>query len=474
MMLFVVARLGSGKGNNNAFFRADRKSPWWVVAFGMIGASLSGVSFISVPGMVVTNDMTYMQLCIGFFFGYLVVAFVLLPLYYKMNLTSIYTYLNRRFGTSAYQTGAWTFLISKLFGASVRLFLVCVILHRYVFDAIGCPFVFVVCGVVGIIWLYTLRGGIKSLVWTDALQTLCLIVALLMVAYHLCHLNGFTPQEAFSYISENPKSQWFVWSDWASPQHFIKQFLSGIFIVVVMTGLDQDMMQKNLTCKSLRDAQKDMCTYGFFFIPMNWLFLCVGVLMLTFVANNGITLPTNGDDILPMLCAGGYLGDVVLILFSFGVISAAFSSADSALTALTTSFCVDIMRMNDDSLTSQKLRKRVHTIIAFMMIVLILLFESLNNTSVIDAIYVMASYTYGPLLGLFSFGLFTKRTPRGRWLPIVCILSPLLCLVVDHVSTMRFNYHIGYELLLLNGFLTFCGLLVLSYNAPSKKLVKSR
>ena len=266
LLLFAVSRKAGGAGDNDTFFRGNRRSPWWAVAFGMIGASLSGVSFVSVPGMVRDVDMTYMQMCVGFFFGYLVVAFVLLPLYYKLNLTSIYTYLDVRFGKTAYRTGASFFLLSKMLGAAARLYLVCLILQNYVFGSMGVPFEITAAGTVFLIWLYTFRGGIKSLVWTDALQTLCLITALVLILYQLCRLNDFTVTEAIRYVTESPYGRWIEWDDWTSRQHFAKQFFSGVFIVIVMTGLDQDMMQKNLTCKNLRDAQKDMCSYGLSFI----------------------------------------------------------------------------------------------------------------------------------------------------------------------------------------------------------------
>lgn len=428
----------------------------------MIGASLSGVSFVSVPGMVQSIDMTYMQMCVGFFFGYLVVAFVLLPLYYKYNLTSIYSYLDVRFGKRAYRTGASFFLLSKLTGAAARLYLVCLILQTYVLDAIGIPFWVTAGGVVWLICLYTFQGGIKTLVWTDALQTFCLIAALLLILYQVCRLSGFTPGEAMEYISASPHSRWIEWEDWGSKQHFVKQFFSGIFIVIVMTGLDQDMMQKNLTCKNLKDARKDMCSYGFLFIPLNWLFLCLGILLLALASKEGIALPENGDSILPFLCAEGYLGSAVLVLFTIGIIAAAFSSADSALTALTTSFCVDLLDVERRYRKPEQVRKWVHGGIALLFVVFILLFEAVNNSSVIDAIYMIASYTYGPLLGLFGFGMFTRRVPRGKWIPYICVAVPVFCYGLDRLTANMLNYHFGYELLMLNGLLTFAGFYAVS------------
>jgi len=447
-----------GKGDNDAFFRGNRRSPWWAVAFGMVGASVSGVSFVSVPGMIITENMTYMQMCVGFFLGYLVVAFVLLPLYYRLKLTSIYTYLDLRFGRTAYRTGASFFLLSKMLGAAARLYIVCLILQQYVFGGMGIPFAVTAVATVFLIWLYTFRSGIRSLVWTDALQTLCLMVALGWMVYELCRLNGFSLNEAWHFVQSSPYSQWIEWNEWSSPRHFVKQFLSGIFIVIVMTGLDQDMMQKNLTCKNLRDAQKDMCTYGFVFIPLNYLLLALGVLLLALASKEGIPVPSRGDDLLPLFCAEGYLGKGVLVLFTIGIIAAAFSSADSALTALTTTFCVDILDVERKFASPERVRKRVHALLALCFIGFILLFEKVNNSSVIVAIFVMASYTYGPLLGLFGFGLFTKRMPDSRMVPLVCVLAPLGCYVLDCLSQACWGYKFGYELLLLNGLLTFGGL----------------
>lgn len=459
-ILMLISRWMSGKGDNDAFFRGSRKSPWWAVAFGMIGASLSGVSFVSVPGMVTHSDMTYMQMCIGFFFGYLIVAYVLLPLYYKLNLTSIYTYLNERFSLTAYRTGASFFLLSKMLGAAARLYLVCIILQQYVLGAMGIPFWLTALIIVFLIWIYTFRGGIKTLVWTDSLQTFCLLATLLLIIYRLCMLNDLDLIQAWQHVVNNPHSRWLVWDDWSSRQHFVKQFLSGVFIVIVMTGLDQDMMQKNLTCKSLRDAQKDMITYGFFFIPINWLFMAMGVLLITFAQSHGIVLPAQSDSILPLFCAQGYLGQGVLVLFTIGIIAAAFSSADSALTALTTSFCIDILDVEHRYNNPVRVRCRVHVVMALLFAGFILLFGALNSTSLLDAVYIIASYTYGPLLGLFVYGLFMKGHPRSWCVPFICIASPVLCYALDAYTVAHYDYKFGYELLMLNGMLTFLGLAV--------------
>lgn len=425
-----------------------------MVAFGMVGASISGITFVSVPGMVLKTDMTYLQMCIGFIFGYFIIGLVLLPVYYKLNLTTIYTYLKGRLGKRAYMTGASFFLISKMTGAAVRFYVVCIILQKFVLDAFGVPFPITVITLVSLIWLYTRRSGIKTLVWTDTFQTFCMFAALILIIYNVIEKLGMTTPEAVAAIANDVHSRVFVFDDWVSRQNFWKQFLSGVFVAVVMTGLDQDMMQKNLTCKSLRDAQKDVCSYGFAFVPANLLFLSLGVLLTFLASRSGMALPQQGDDLLPMFAASGRLGDGVVVLFTIGVVAAAFSSADSALTALTTSFCVDIMGRQED----EKLRRRAHIGVALVFVGFILAFKALNSTSVIDAIYILCSYTYGPLLGLFAFGLLTKRKTYDRMVPYICVASPAICLVLDNVTASTTGYKFGYELLMLNGLLTFLGL----------------
>ena len=456
--LFLFSRLTNKNADNDTFFRGNRKSPWYMVAFGMVGASISGVTFVSVPGMVMRSDMTYLQVCLGFIFGYAAVAFVLLPVYYRHNLTTIYSYLDKRLGTEAYKTGSWFFILSKMTGAAVRFYVVCIILQQYVFDTLGIPFYVTVVAMVFLIWLYTRRGGIKTLVWTDTFQTTCLFTALVLIVLTASESLGSGVTEVFRKVNESDMSRIFVFDDPRSTQYFWKQFLSGIFIVVVMTGLDQDMMQKNLTCKTLCEAQKDMCTYGFAFFPANFLFLSLGVMLVMLAEGNGIALPHTGDELLPMFAASGYMGQMVLVMFTIGIVAASFSSADSALTSLTTCCCVDIFnRLSDESF-----RKKVHFSLAFIFAAFIICFKLVNSTSVIDAIYIMCSYTYGPLLGLFAFALFTRRIPLGRWVPVVALSSPVLCFVVDSVSQSLWNYRFGYELLMLNGTLTFSGLWLLS------------
>ena len=452
-ILFGISHLTSRKANNDTFYRANRRAPWYMVAFGMIGASISGITFVSVPGMVLTSQMTYLQMCLGFIVGYLVIAFVLLPLYYRLNLTSIYTYLGQRLGMRSYKTGASFFLLSKMTGAAVRFYVICIILQQFVFTPAGIPFAVNVIVMVALIWLYTRRGGIGTLVFTDSFQTLCLFTALIMIILSVISQLNLSVREAVSAIASSDMSRIFVFDDWLSPHHFVKQFLSGAFIAIVMTGLDQDMMQKNLTCKTLRDAQKDMCTYGVAFVPANLLFLALGVL-LTMVLGSGL----KGDEMLPTFIQGSADSSLLTLLFTIGIVAASFSSADSALTSLTTCFCVDIRQQPDN----EALRKRVHIAMCLFFVLFILLFRQINSTSLIDAIYILASYTYGPLLGLFVFGLFTKKQPNDTFVPYICIISPLLCYLLDLIAQHLWGYRFGYELLMLNGLLTFAGLWVSS------------
>ena len=453
-VLLIYSRVIACGSGNDAFYRGNRRSPWYMVAFGMVGASISGVTFVSVPGMVNVSDMAYMQTCLGFILGYMAVAFLLLPVYYRYNLTTIYSFLQRRLGDRSYKTGASFFLLSKMTGAAVRFYVVCIILQRFVFDGMGLPFPVTVMSMVLLIWLYTHRGGIKTLVWTDSLQTACMFIALFLIIYHTAQALDMGIGEAFQAVAADTRSRVFVFDDWMSRQYFWKQFVSGIFIVIVMTGLDQDMMQKNLTCKTLREAQKDMCTYGLAFVPANFLFLALGVMLSLLAERQGIPLPSVGDELLPMFAATGRLGGMVVILFTLGIVAASFSSADSALTSMTTSYCVDIRQRPHD----ERLRRRVHVGMACVFALFILMFRFVNSTSVIDAIYVMCSYTYGPLLGLFAFSLLTRRDVDDSLVPYIAIASPLICFVIDKVTLSCLGYHFGYELLMLNGLLTFIGL----------------
>lgn len=459
ILLLIAWITGRKSTNNDAFFLGNRKSPWYIVSIGMIGTSLSGVTFVSVPGMVRSIDMTYMQTVFGFFFGYILIAKVLLPLYYKLKLTSIYSYLGDRIGKRSYKTGASFFLLSKIVGAAARLYLVVLILQHYVFSTWNIPFWVTVIISIFLVWLYTYRSGIKTIIWTDTLQALCLVAMLVVIIWKVKDAMELDMGGMVQTLTENPHFRIFEFNDWHSTQHFVKQFFSGIFITIVMTGLDQDMMQKNLSCKSLKDAQKNMYTYGFAFTPVNFLFLALGVLLLSLASQKNIELPALNDDILPMFCTSGILGHSILIFFTIGIIAAAFSSADSALTALTTSFCVDILGVEkEEANKAKRTRLMVHLLISALFAIIILIFKAVNSRSVIDAIYMIASYTYGPLLGLFVFGLFTKKQPRDKYVPYICILSPLICFATDYLVKQHTGYAFGYEMLMLNGAITFFGL----------------
>ncbi|MDR3194557.1 MAG: sodium:solute symporter [Tannerella sp.] len=459
LLLLTAWITGRKNSNNAAFFLGNKRSPWYIVSIGMIGTSLSGVTFISVPGLVRQTDMSYMQLIFGFFFGYALIARILLPLYYKLKLTSIYSYLDGRIGRRGYRTGACFFLLSKLVGAAARLYLVVWILQTGVFDQWHIPFVVTAFISVFLVWLYTFRGGIKTIIWTDTLQAVCLVAMLVGIIWQVKERMNLDMTGMMQLIADSEHFRLFEFKDWGSTQHFVKQFLSGVFIPVVMTGLDQDMMQKNLSCRNLKDAQRNMYTYGTAFIPINFLFLCLGILLLALASQQQIALPAAGDELLPFFCTSGLLGSVTLLFFTIGIIAAAFSSADSALTALTTSFCVDILGIEKDAAPkARQTRMRVHVLMSAVFMLVIILFRMVNSRSLIDAIYMIASYTYGPLLGLFAFGLFTGRKPRNAQVPYVCIAAPLICYALDYGVFKCAGYKFGYEILMLNGALTFAGL----------------
>lgn len=460
--LFLISHLVSKKSSDNdAFFLGNKQSPWILVAIAMVGTSISGVTFVSVPGMVGKFDMTYMQMVFGFVVGYFIIAYVLLPLYYKLNLTTIYGYLEQRFGFFSYKTGASFFILSKIIGAAARLYLVAMILQTLVFDQWDIPFWVTVTGIILLIWGYTFRSGIKTIIWTDTLQTSCLILGAILIVWQVATKLDMNLPEAINAISSNDHSRIFVFDDWASKQNFFKQFFSGIFITIVMTGLDQDMMQKNLTCRNLKDAQKNMVTYGFAFAPINLLFLSLGILLLMFASQYGIDLPEKSDQILPVLAAE-HLGFPVLIFFTIGIIAAAFSSADSALAALTTSVCVDLLNIKkEDAVSAKKIRKKVHVLVSVVFLAVILLINCIQQENILDTIYKVASYTYGPLLGLFFFGLFTKINIKDKFTPIVCILAPIFSFVLENLLLTAYGYQVGYEILLFNGLLTAAGLFII-------------
>ena len=462
-ILFTVSYFSGRKADNAGFFTGNRRSSWYMVALAMIGASMSGVTYVSVPGMVATSSFGYLQMALGFTAGQLVIAYVLVPLFYRMNLTSIYEYLENRFGLSSYHTGAWFFFISKMLGAAVRLFLVCLTLQLLVFAPLELPFVLNVVVTVALVWLYTFRGGVKSLIWTDSLKTLCLIVSVVLCIVYIADGLGLDAGGLATLIRDSDMSRMFFFDDVNHKQYFFKQFLAGMFTMVAMTGLDQDMMQRNLSCRNSREAQKNMITSTIcqFFVIL--LFLMLGVLLYTFAASKGIHI-NNGDELFPLVATGGYFPLAVGVLFIIGLISSAYSAAGSALTALTTSFTVDILgAKNKDEARLARLRKRVHMGMAIGMGATIYVFGVLNNTSAIDAVYTLASYTYGPILGMFAFGVMTRRRVRDRYVPLVAVLSPVLCYVLQRNSAEWFGgYQFSYELLILNALFTCLGLWLLS------------
>lgn len=473
LLILISYLTGKDGDNNETFFKAKRQSPWYVVAFGMIGASLSGVTFISVPGWVEASQFSYMQVVFGYILGYFIIGTVLLPLYYRLNLTSIYTYLGERFGSNSYKTGSSFFLISRVVGASFRLFLIANVLQVIIFDEMGIPFWATVTLTIILIWLYTFKSGIKTIVWTDTLQTLFMLIAVGVATYSLYHDLGVAEVGIVKYISQSDLSQMFFFDNFKSAEYFWKQFFSGAFIAVVMTGLDQDMMQKNLTCKSLKDAQKNMFWFTIVLTIVNFFFLSLGLLLTVYGQQYGID--ANKDDLFPVL-AKDYLGTGVFIFFLIGLIAAAYSSADSALTSLTTSFSVDILNIEKkyDEKKQVRIRKLVHVLVSLLLILVIITFKYvIKNESVIAKLFVFAGYTYGPLLGLFSFGLFTKWKVNDRFVPLVAVLSPVLSYIIADRALAWFDFEFGFIILLLNGFLTFCGLTLLIKSSSPKHPVTS-
>jgi len=470
-MVLLLISWKSGKGaGNEAFFLGERKSPWYVVAFGMIGASLSGVTFISLPGWVADSQFSYMQMVLGYLLGYFVIANLLMPLYYRLQLTSIYTYLEQRFGRFSYKTGTSFFLLSKIIGASFRLFLVASVLQLTVFDAWNVPFFVTVIVTITLIWLYTYRGGIKTIIWTDTLQTFSMLTAVIVSIILITRSMDLSLGEMIGRVAASNDSRIWVFNNWHLENHFIKHFLSGAFIAIVMTGLDQDMMQKNLSCKNIKEAKKNMYLMSISLVPVNLVFLFLGAVLIQFAQFRGITVPEVTDNFFPMIATGGYLPQVVGVFFIVGIVAAAYSSADSALTALTTSFTVDVLegqRWEEQKLT--RARRWVHLMMSVVLGLVIMLFRVINDESVISAIFRMAGYTYGPLLGLYAFGLFTRLQVRDRWVPLLAILSPILSFVLSHFSEVLFNgYQFGFELLIVNGGIMFIALLLTSIRIEQK------
>ena len=459
LVLLFISRLTTKKSSYNDFFNANRSSPWYLVAFGMIGTSLSGVTFISVPGEVGNSNFSYFQVVLGYLLGYYVIAKVLLPLYYKLNLVSIYTYLDQRFGYYSYKSGAFFFLLSRTIGASFRLFLVAGVLQIAVFNQLGMPFYFSVLITILLIWVYTFKGGIKTIVWTDALQTFFMLSAVIITIFIILEEMNLSLFESIELVKNSQYSNIFYF-DWKSSNDFFKQFFSGAFIAIVMTGLDQDMMQKNLTCKNLEDAQKNIFWFCVILVIANLLFLSLGALLYIYSESLNIPIPQRSDDLYPLIALNN-LGEITSVIFLLGIIAAAYSSADSALTSLTTSFCIDFLNI-DNSSNKKRIRFFVHIGFSIILFVVILIFKEINDESVINSIFKAAGYTYGPLLGLFSFGIFTKHNVRDRYVLPICMLSPALSYLVNIYSEqLLFGYKFGFEILLLNGLITFLGLFLI-------------
>jgi Na+/proline symporter len=461
-VLVGISFLVGGSNDNDTFFKGNKSSPWYIVAFGMIGASLSGVTFISVPGAVEEGAMNYFQVVLGYIVGYAVIALVLLPLYYRLNLTSIYSYLDGRYGVAAQYTGSSFFIISRVVGASFRLYLVAGVLQTFVFNSMGIAFWQTVTITVLLIWVYTFRAGIKTIIWTDTLQTLFMLVALGVAIYFIADnleldgIGGIT-----SYVAKSDMSQIFFFDDWKSGQYFWKQFFAGMFITIVMTGLDQDMMQKNLTCRSLKDAQKNMFWFTIVLTIVNLVFLVLGVLLTAYAQKEGIT--ATKDDLFPTVAMNGNLGIGLGLMFILGLIAAAYSSADSALTSLTTSFSVDILKLENKK-NANWTRTAVHVGFSVLLILVIVIFNYLiNDASVINKLFTFAGYTYGPLLGLFAFGILTKLKVHHLAIPFIAIASPFIAYLISYLADSLFDFKFGFFILLLNGLLTFLGLLAASY-----------
>ena len=461
-ILIGISLLTSRKANSQTFFTGNRKSPWYVVAFGMVGTAISGVTFVSVPGEVGNSAFSYLQFIFGNIVGFWIVAAVLLPLYYRLNLVSIYTFLEQRFGYYSHKTGSFFFLISKLIGAAFRLFIVAVVLQIGFFDAFNIPFALTVTTTIGLVWVYTFRGGVKTIIWTDTLQTMFLIIAVIFTIISISKSFGWNSGTLINEIVNDSNSQIFFW-DWRSGNNFFKQFISGMFITIVIVGMDQDMMQKNLTCRNIKDAQKNMVVFSFSFLATVFLFLCLGALLYIYAYKNEITIPKNTDDLYPLL-ALNYFGLPVAIAFLLGIIAAAYSSADSALTALTTSFSIDFLNIEKyEERKIQKIKRWSHLMFSALLIFVILLFKAINNESIVVAVFRVAGYTYGPILGLFVFGMYSKRIVKDKWVPVVAVISPVICYFISKYSEIIFNgYQFGFELLILNGLITISGLWVIS------------
>ena len=464
VLLFAVTWLTTRKSDSESFYIGNKSSPWFVVAYGMIGASLSGVTFMSVPGWVGATQFSYLLVVAGYLIGYTVIATVLMPMYYRLNLTSIYSYLEQRFGFWSYKTGAFFFLLSRTIGASFRMFLVVNVLQVFVFDAWNIPFIVTVSIFIALIIAYTLKGGIKTIIWTDTLQTTFMLLAVGLSIYLISKDLHFDFRHLISTVWSSDYSN-IVVTDWHSKQFYLKQIVSGAFIAIVMTGLDQEMMQKNLSCRNIRDAQKNMFSFSLVLVFVNLMFLFLGAVLYLYSSNHGIELPGRTDDLFPMI-AIKYLGPLAGLVFIIGLISAAYPSADGALTSLTTSFTIDFLGLNKRANLNEDQKKRVrykvHISFALLLLFVIVVFRAINDRAVIDKLFTVAGYTYGPLLGLYAFGLFTRFQVIDKYVPYVAVSSPVFCYFLSDYSILLLNgYKFGFELLIINGLYTFTGLWLL-------------
>ena len=462
-VLFVVAWVSGRRADNAGFFTGNRRTPWYMAAFAMIGAAMSGVTFISVPGSVAVDSFSYMQMVAGFTVGQLVVAFVLIPTFYRLRVVSLYEYLDDRFGVASHRTGAWFFFISKMLGAALRVYVVCAVMQLLVFSHNGIPFWANALITMLFVWLYTQQGGVKSLIWTDTLKTLCLVASLVLSIVFIMRGLGLSFSDTVREVSASPMSRIFFFDDPASDRYFWKMFAAGIVLLVAMTGLDQDMMQRNLSCATPRDSQKNIVLTAVSQIFVIFLFLVLGVLLYLYMERSGLTPPAKSDQVFSLVAVDGGLPLIVGILFVVGLISSTYSAAGSALTALTTSFTVDILegtkRCGEERLT--RLRKGVHILMALGMAAVILAFEYWADDSVINLVYKVAGYTYGPILGMFAFGMFTRRKVRDRWIPLVAVAAPVLSALVQWWAREAWGYRIGFELLIYNAAFTMIGMSLL-------------
>ncbi len=462
-VLILISFVTSRGADTTTFFTANRQSPWYLVAFGMIGSSLSGVTFISVPGNVGATGFGYFQIVLGYLLGYWVIIGVLMPLYYRLNLISIYTYFEKRFSFWSYKTGAFFFMISRTLGSALRLYLAAAVLQLFLFDAWEVPFFVTVATTLALIWVYTIKGGIKTIVYTDVFQTFFLVSAVCVAVWQISDDLGMSFPSMIDAIRDSKYSKIFYTDDPKSPMFFWKQFIGGALITITMTGMDQEIMQKNLTCKNLGEAQKNMFWFSIILVIVNVLFLTLGALLFLYSAENGIAIPAATDDLFPMLALNEF-SLLVGVFFLLGITASSYASADSALAGLTTSFCIDFLNFRDKSEHVKRRQKfLVHLGFSSLFLLIIVIFREINERSVIDAVLGIATYTYGPLLGLFSFGIFTRLQVRDRLVPIVCVLSPILCYILSLYSPILFGgYRLGLEVLLVNGIFTFIGLALIS------------